>query len=664
MSAPGEYTPRLIAWELTRSCPLACKHCRASAGGSYEGELATDECFRLLDSIAAMAKPIIILTGGEPLLRADICDIAARAVALGLRCVLATCGAPLDDAMAGRIKAAGVEHISVSIDGASAETHDEFRGVEGAFESALRGIEAAKRAGVGFQINTTVTAGNVGELDDIRRLAIELGASVFNPFLLVPTGRGKQLAGMALSAEQYEQTLHRLAAMQADGEIPIRVTCAPHYQRIVRQLGLESGHGAGCMGGKQFAFISHRGKVQICGFLECEAGDVRSSDFDFAEIWRDSQLFAEMRDPSARRGKCGRCEFLEVCGGCRARARAMTGDYLAAEPLCLYQPRAAEGEGLDESQRGLLAKIQTDFPIVARPFDELAGEGGDGAAVLEILSEMLAGGVVRRLGAVFESRRLGYVSTLVAAQVPPDRLEAVAAAVSDLPGVTHNYRRQHEYNLWFTLTCESQRRQDEILADLSGRTGVELNTLPALAVYKIRMNLPMGAGEAPPAPAAPAPAEAVALDEDQKALVRLLQESLPLTDRPFDELAERIGWPVERVLEQVSDWRRSGVIRRFGAIVNHRRAGFVANGMAVFRIGDDRIDQAGRRAAKRAEVSHCFRRRPAPGFDYNLFVMVHGRSVEQVRAVVAEIVADIGPCEHDVLFSTHEYKKTSMKYFS
>ena len=261
------FVPRMIAWETTRACPLACKHCRAAAQPNAESdELSTDESRRMLRGIAALAKPTIILTGGEPMMREDIYELAAYARELGMRVVMAPCGLLLNDQTAARLVSAGIEHISISIDGLDAQSHDEFRGVPGAFDGALRGIDAARRAGLGFQINTTVTQHNVDQLPQIMELALKLGASAFNPFLLVPTGRGRLIADQEISAARYEETLLWLAGQQDRSDILVRVTCAPHYQRILRQTGraaISERSPKGCMGGKSFAFISSRGKVQI-----------------------------------------------------------------------------------------------------------------------------------------------------------------------------------------------------------------------------------------------------------------------------------------------------------------------------------------------------------------------------------------------------------------
>lgn len=345
--------PRLIAWELTRSCRLNCQHCRAAAhSGPYEGELTLDEVTRSLDNIAAHFKPIIILTGGEPLLRPDLLDIIHHTKQLGLRPALATCGTSLTQEKARELKDAGIERISVSIDGPDAASHDGFRGVPGAFDASLAGLDAARKAGLPFQINTTVTKCNMNSVEAILDLAVSLGAVAFHPFLLVPIGRGKDLKAELLDAGEYERVLIRIYELRKKTRIPFKPTCAPHYYRILRQQEAAAGrkvtphtHGLdamsrGCMGGISFAFISHLGKVQICGFLNEEAGDLRQSDYDFAYIWDHSPLFNQLRDFSNYHGDCGVCEYQRWCGGCRARAYATTGNYLDEEPYCAYRPQA------------------------------------------------------------------------------------------------------------------------------------------------------------------------------------------------------------------------------------------------------------------------------------------------------------------------------------
>lgn len=341
---------RLVAWETTRNCNLSCLHCRASATqGPYSGELDTDASFRLLDQIAQVGKPIIILTGGEPLLRTDIFDIAKYGTKKGLRMVMAPNGTLITENIAKQMADSGIQRISISLDGATRESHDRFRGVEGAFEGALRGIRLAKDAGIEFQINTTITKTNLYEIPKIQDLAVKLGAVAHHIFLLVPTGRGKYIVDQEITATEYERTLNWFYDQKEKTHLQLKATCAPHYYRILRQRTKQEGklvtfktHGMdamtrGCLGGTGFCFISHRGIVQPCGFLDVNCGDITRTSF--ADIWNRSDIFLSLRNFDALKGKCGDCEFKKVCGGCRARAYEATGDFLAEEPLCSYQPR-------------------------------------------------------------------------------------------------------------------------------------------------------------------------------------------------------------------------------------------------------------------------------------------------------------------------------------
>jgi AdoMet-dependent heme synthase len=357
-------TLRMVAWEVTRSCNLACVHCRASSlRGPYGGELTTDECMKLLDDIAAVGKPVIILTGGEPLLRDDIYEISAYGDSLGLRMVLATNGTLVTEQIAAKMLASGIKRVSVSIDGKDATRHDAFRNVLGAFEGALRGIEAMKKAGLEFQINTTITTRNLDQIADMLKLAVTIGAAAHHIFLLVPTGRGKEMSDQAISPEAYEKTLNWFYEESLSCPIQLKATCAPHYYRILHQRGkgpgtVVRGHGSGvagvghpggnplhamtrgCLGGSSFCFISHTGQVQPCGYLELDCGQIKETPF--AHIWKHSPQFHELRDLNTYKGKCGRCEFIRVCGGCRARAYEITGDHLEEEPFCIYQPKTAK----------------------------------------------------------------------------------------------------------------------------------------------------------------------------------------------------------------------------------------------------------------------------------------------------------------------------------
>jgi len=357
----------MVAWEITRSCNLYCAHCRsASTSGTYEDELSLEECRRLIDEIEEVGKPVIILSGGEPLLRQDVLQIAGYAVGKGLRVAMGTNGTLITEAIAAELKAIPISRIAVSIDFPVAELQDKFRGKVGAFQSAVSGIDLLRQAGVEVQINSTITRLNMNYLNELLELALKSGAVAFHPFMLVPTGRGKGLETAAMSPEEYERTLIWVYDSQkALGDrIFFKPTDAPHYQRIIRQktkelnskktlpggkLSTKTGNlnmnsiTRGCLAGISFCFISHRGKVQGCGYLEVDAGNVK--DRSFKQIWTESRLFRKLRDLSNIKGKCGACEYKNICGGCRARAYESTGDYLEAEPYCVYQPAMIRKSG-------------------------------------------------------------------------------------------------------------------------------------------------------------------------------------------------------------------------------------------------------------------------------------------------------------------------------
>ena len=343
-------TIRLVAWETTRRCNLNCKHCRAFAEDHpYDNELDTKASFKLLDQIREVGTPIIILTGGEPLLRDDIFDIAAYGAKIGLRMVMAPNGTLITPKIAERLKTCGIKRISVSLDGSTPQSHDDFRGLKNAFNDSIRGIKIAKAAGLEFQINTVITKTNLEEIPKILSLAEQLGAVAHHIFLLVPTGRGKYIADSAIDSKEYEETLNWFYDQQDKTSLQLKATCAPHYYRILRQRAKAEGkkvtfetHGLdavtrGCLAGTGFCFISHVGRVQTCGFLDVTCGDITKQTFK--DVWENSTVFNELRDFNNLENKCGICEYKNVCGGCRARAYEATGNYLEEEPLCSYQPK-------------------------------------------------------------------------------------------------------------------------------------------------------------------------------------------------------------------------------------------------------------------------------------------------------------------------------------
>jgi AdoMet-dependent heme synthase len=394
----GENKARLVFWEVTKGCNLRCIHCRATATElSSPTDLPTRTALNIIDQIAAAANPILVLSGGEPLYRSDIFQLARYATDKGLRVALATNGTLVTKDVARMIVDSGVRRVSISLDGADPLTHDSFRGIPGAFEAAVRGLQNLKALGMSVQINMTIARHNAHQLPDVLQLARNLGADALHTFLLVPVGCGVDIAAeQMVPPEEYERMLNWFYDQSLVGGIELKATCAPHYFRVARQrraadrraaeqlasiapvqtpkvpdrssigptdmtmpgstgiavkpqgigqpVGHPGGHPSdlnamtkGCLAGTGVCFISHEGEVYPCGYLPVIAGDLRKQTF--ADIWENSKVFHELRDTSGLKGKCGCCEFRNVCMGCRARAYAATGDFMDEEPFCVYQPR-------------------------------------------------------------------------------------------------------------------------------------------------------------------------------------------------------------------------------------------------------------------------------------------------------------------------------------
>lgn len=351
----GIKAPRIIAWEITRSCNLSCVHCRAAAEfGHYHGELSLDQIKATIDDIVTISNPILILTGGEPLMRPDIWDIVDYAHEKGCMPVIGTNATLITDDIAKKMAEHKIPRISVSIDFPTADGHDEFRAQPGCFDQTVAGIKIAKAHGVGVQINTTVTTRNAHLIEEIHDLAESLNVDAFHIFMLVPTGRGSEILAEELPPDEYEKVLTWAYHRQKTSPLHFKPTDAPHYYRIIRQLAKAEGKKVtreeygldamtrGCLGGITFSFISHVGDVQPCGYFDMQLGNVKEQPY--SQIWTESKVFNDLRDYSLLKGKCGACEFKAVCGGCRARALEITGDYLEAEPYCAYEPPAWKGE--------------------------------------------------------------------------------------------------------------------------------------------------------------------------------------------------------------------------------------------------------------------------------------------------------------------------------
>ncbi len=359
-------SPFLVIWETTQACDLACVHCRAEARPERDcRELTTTEAKELLRTVRRFGRPLFVLTGGDPAKRPDTVEIVRFGAELGLRMGMTPSATPLlTPAFLQEVAHAGLSRLAMSLDGATAQVHDQFRGVEGSFDLTWQGLEAARRLGISTQVNTTVTRRTVGGLDRMAHALAESGISLWSVFFLVPTGRGQEAD--LIDAEEHEAVFHRLAELAEIMPFDIKTTAAPHYRRVLLQRQVEArrsgqreeapdtltagigfsladgmGRARGVNDGNGFLFVSHRGEIFPSGFLPRSAGNIRTHDL--VEVYRTDPLFRALRDPDRLGGKCGVCEYRTVCGGSRARAYAMTGDPLAAEPLCAHQPARWKG---------------------------------------------------------------------------------------------------------------------------------------------------------------------------------------------------------------------------------------------------------------------------------------------------------------------------------
>ncbi|MFA4015980.1 MAG: hypothetical protein RUDDFDWM_001081 [Candidatus Fervidibacterota bacterium] len=341
------YLPKLVFIETTVACNLSCLHCRRTTTSPKE-QLHTEEIMRLIEELVEVGKPVLVFSGGEPLLRDDIFELVRHANSLGLITCMATNATLMTKEMAAEVKASGIKRCAVSLDGPSADVHDAIRGVKGAFERTVTGIKNLLSCGVEVQINITLTRTTKPYLRPMHQLAKALGAVALHVFLLVPVGCGAQLADTEMmTPHECEEALEELCELMFLGELPIRATCAPHFYRIVAQKGLMnllagqqsrlSSFTRGCLAGTGVCFISQSGDVMPCGYLPIPAGNIRTQSF--SEIWHHSKLFEVLRDCTLLEGKCGVCEFKDICYGCRARAYFATGNMMAQEPLCAYEPK-------------------------------------------------------------------------------------------------------------------------------------------------------------------------------------------------------------------------------------------------------------------------------------------------------------------------------------
>jgi len=347
-----EFIPKWIAWEVTRRCNLKCVHCRSSSELNVVGhpDFPLAEAKRVLDDIASYASPVMVLSGGEPLLRPDVFDIAQYGTDKGLRMCLATNGTLVNQETCKKIKESGIKMVSLSLDGASADVHDDFRSMPGAFEATTGAARMFKENGIKFLVNSSFTKRNQKEIGKLYPFVKGLGATAWYMFMIVPTGRGEDIMDELVSMEDYEGFLAWHYEMEKnEDELLVRPTCAPSYYRVVlqkakeqgdefkrRSLQFSTGGSKGCLAGQLIVLIDVDGDVLPCSYFPVAAGNIRTQSFK--DIWENSKLFHDLRDFKAYKGRCGACEYVGVCGGCRARAYAITGDYMGEEPFCSHVP--------------------------------------------------------------------------------------------------------------------------------------------------------------------------------------------------------------------------------------------------------------------------------------------------------------------------------------
>ena len=349
-----KFVPLVMSWNVTRECNMKCSHCYINATEKgLKNELTTQEGKMLMDQIRQVSSPLLILSGGEPLLRPDIYELISYGSSKGLKMGLGSNGSLIDDDTAGKLKAAGIATVSISLDSHIPAQHDEFRGVAGSWEKAVNACKVLRKNNVLVQVNTTLTQQNYNQIDDIMSLAEEIGVENFHLFFLVPTGRGTKLTD--ISPQKYEDMITNTFAKVAKHKLNVRPSCAPQFMRIAKGMGLDMRQWVrGCMAGLNYCRIYPNGDVTPCPYLPIKLGNIREKSFK--EIWFNSSIFKAMRDPNCLKGKCGECEYRTLCGGCRARAYGLSSDfidycgdlhepveakndYLAEDPWCVYQPK-------------------------------------------------------------------------------------------------------------------------------------------------------------------------------------------------------------------------------------------------------------------------------------------------------------------------------------
>ena len=404
--------------------------------------------------------------------------------------------------------------------------------------------------------------------------------------------------------------------------------------------------------------------MQTCGFLDISAGNLVDAGYDFAKVWDQSAFLTEIRDLPSYKGKCGGCAYVRVCGGCRARAWAMSGDYLAEDPICWYVGATHASSVLTDFQKRLCNRLQEGLPLSAQPFAEIAKAlDSTESEVLQQTRELKDCGIIRRLSAFLNHRALGMASTLVTAHVPPDRIDRAAAAVNALAGVSHNYLREHHYNLWFTLQGESPERIEAMLAELRRQLDIEFHSLPVTQVFKLDVRFDLESDddallhddyEIPGT-------EPVPLRPEHKQVLSGLQQGIDVVSRPFDGLGDA-GAAHASPVSLLVELNALGVLRRIAAVVNHHKLGYTTNVLFAVEAPPASVVEAGRSLARFRAVSHCYERKTFEGWPYNLFAMLHARSPAQIERTVREFAAAADVRSYCLLPTVAELKKQPVRH--
>ncbi|MBF0121832.1 MAG: radical SAM protein [Candidatus Omnitrophica bacterium] len=322
----------IISWNITKECQLKCKHCYRDAGVKQKGELTTAEGLDLIEEIAKAGFKILIISGGEPLMRADVYDLIRHAKAQGIRPVLGSNGLLITREVARKLKEAGLVRAGISLDSISENVHDDFRQEQGAWKGTIAAMKICREEGLDFQIHTTVTTYNYKDVEKITDLAVELGAKAHHIFFLVPTGRGKDMDAV-IPDDKYQELLQKIMKKQGEVSIELKPVCAPQFVPLAKDLGQSTRFQKGCLAGTSYCVILPNGDVHPCPYFPVRVANVR--DQKFSEMWKEHSLFKELREANYT-GQCGACEHKMSCGGCRARAYAESGDYMDFDPACIY----------------------------------------------------------------------------------------------------------------------------------------------------------------------------------------------------------------------------------------------------------------------------------------------------------------------------------------